>query len=115
MDKDAATILEVEQRDGVVIVTIHGRISEVEAERVESTLVSQVDEGATRIIVDLEDVSFITSSGLGAFMVAQARVYKRDGFVRLVRAQPLVRQILETTKLTRIFGRYDSVEEALAG
>ena len=115
MDKETATILEMEHRDGVVIVTIHGRISEVEAERVESTLISQVEEGATRIIVDLADVSFITSSGLGAFMTAQALAHKRDGFVRLAQAQPLVRQILETTKLTKIFGRYDSVEEALAG
>ena len=115
MDNDSSTILEVEQREGGVIVTLHGRISEVEAERVESALVRQVEEGATRIIVDLADVSFITSSALGAFMTAQALVHKQDGFVRLVRAQPLVRQILETTKLTKISGRYDSVEEALAG
>ncbi len=115
MDKDSTTILEVEQREGGVIVTIHGRISEVEAERVASTLVNQVEEGATRIVVDLADVPFITSSALGAFMTAQALVHERDGFVRLVRAQPLVRQILETTKLTKIFGRYNSVEEALAG
>ena len=87
----------------------------MEAEHVESTLISQAREGATRMIIDLADVSFLTSSGLGAFMAAQALVRKQGGFVRLAQAQPLVRQILETTKLTKIFGRYNSIEEALAG
>ncbi len=46
MDKRTATILEVEQRAGVVIVTIHGNISEGEAERVRRALrmVEQMDD-----------------------------------------------------------------------
>jgi anti-anti-sigma regulatory factor len=47
-------------------------------------------------------------------MVAHKEARKVGGGVRVARPQPLVRQILEITKLTKLFGRYDSVEDALA-
>jgi anti-anti-sigma factor len=73
-----------------------------------------VDQGATQIIVDLSDVSFVTSSCLGALMVVHKRVRPQGGYVRLAGPQPLVQRILEITKLTKLFGSYRTVREALA-
>jgi len=114
MDEDSVMSLEVERQGAVCLVSPHGRIGETEAHPFERELLALVDQGATKIIVDFSDVSFATSSCLGALMVVHKRVRPQGGYVRLAGPQPLVQRILEITKLTRLFGSYRTVREALA-
>lgn len=106
---------EVEPRGGALVVRPHGRLGEVEAHQFERDLLGLIERGSVRLVLDLSDVSFVTSTGLGVFMVAHKRVKPRQGYVRIVRPQPLVRQILEITKLIKLFGIYPSVDAAIAG
>ena len=114
MQEESGVSLEVEQRRDVHFVTPHGRIGEVEAQPFQRELLALVDQGATKMIVDLSDVPFVTSSCLGALMVTYKRVRSQGGYVRLVAPQPLVQHILEVTKLTKLFGIYRTAHEALA-
>ena len=114
MDENSVVSLEVERRGAVCLVSPHGRIGETEAHPFQCELLALVDQGATKIIVDLSDVSFVTSSCLGALMVVHKRVRLQGGYVRLAGPQPLVQRILEITKLTRLFGNYRTAREALA-
>jgi anti-sigma B factor antagonist len=104
---------EVEPRGEKHLVTLHGRVGELEANQLQLELLTLVDQGARRIVLDLTDVPFITSSCLGAMMVAHKHLRKENGALRVAGAQPLVRQILEITKLFKLFGRYDSIQAAL--
>ena len=106
--------LEVERRGDVLLVIIHGRMGEIEAQQLQRELLALVDEGSVKLVVDLTDVPFLTSTSLGALMVAHKRVRAKDGYLRVAGAQPLVRQILEITKLIKLFGNYPSAEAALA-
>ncbi|MGD0999105.1 MAG: STAS domain-containing protein [Candidatus Brocadiia bacterium] len=114
MDEGSVVSLEVERRGAVCLVSPHGRIGEAEAHPFQRELLALADQGATKIIVDLSDVSFMTSSSLGALMVVHKRVRPQGGYVRLASPQPLVHRVLEITKLTRLFGSYRTVREALA-
>ena len=114
MADDSVLSLEVERRGAVCLVSPHGRIGEAEAQRFERELLALADQGAIRFIVDLSDVRFVTSSCLGALMVLRKRVRPQGGYVRLAGPQPLVRHILEITRLTKLFGSYRTVREALA-
>ena len=114
MADNCETSIVVERRGDSVAVRIHGRVTEREASRIEQDLLALVAEGAVKIAIDVSDVPLITSAGLGALMVVHKESKAGGGRVRLVGAQPLVRQILETTKLTKLFGLFDSVSEALA-
>jgi anti-anti-sigma factor len=105
---------EVEPRGDKHLVTLHGRVGELEAHQLQRELLTLIDQGARRIVLDLSNVPFITSSCLGAMMVAHKQLRKENGLLRVAGAQPLVRQILEITKLFKLFGRYDSVQAALA-
>ena len=113
MDGERAMRLTVEKRDDVVIVTPAGRIGEIDAHHFEKELVAILDQGGRLIVVDFGETSFVTSACLGALMLAHKRARKIGGGVRVARPQPLVRQILEITKLTKLFGLHDSVEEAI--
>ncbi len=88
-------------------------MGELEADQLHRELSSLADQGAKVIVLDLSDVPFVTSSCLGALMVAHKRLRDEKGDLRVAAPQPLVRQILEITKLFKLFGRYDSVRAAL--
>ena len=54
------------------------------------------------IDIDLEQTRFVDSCGLGALVALHKTVCARKGKLRLLNAQPSVRQILELTRLNRI-------------
>jgi anti-sigma B factor antagonist len=78
-------------------------------------LLSLIDQGHRQLVVDLKDVMFIDSSGLGA-LVSALKTLKRTsgtGDVRLARLQPPVISLLEIIRLNRVFLSYTSVDEAV--
>jgi anti-sigma B factor antagonist len=107
--------LEVERKGDVLVVSPHGRLGEMESQQLERELVGLIDQGARKMVFNFADVPFITSTCLGVLMLAHKRVRPDGGFIRIAASQPLVRQILEITKLTRLFGLYDGVDEAVRG
>jgi anti-sigma B factor antagonist len=78
-------------------------------------LLSLIGEGHRHFVIDLKDVTFIDSSGLGA-LVSALKTLKRSngsGDVRLARVQPPVISLLEIIRLNRVFMSYPSVERAI--
>jgi len=73
-----------------------------------------IEQGNRRLVVDLADVSFIDSSGLGALVSALKTLKRSDngGDVRLARVQPPVVSLLEIIRLNRVFTSYPTVEQA---
>lgn len=112
-NRHAAFTIEIEKHGEAVIIRPHGRITELEAHDLNRDLLAQIEEGARRIVVDLNDVSFMTSSGLGAFMCAHKRGRETGMVLTLAALQPLVRDIVTATKLHKLFPIFDTVEEAL--
>jgi anti-anti-sigma factor len=77
-------------------------------------IVEQIEEGARRIVADLADVPYMSSSGLGALMAAEKHGRQRGVAISLAALDPNVRGIFMATKLTKLFRLFDTVEEALA-
>lgn len=114
MERQTVIILDVERRGEAAVVIPRGRISETVVHQLERELTRSLEQGASVIVLDMGEVPYVTSTCLGALMLAHKRARKAGGGLRVARPQPLVRQILEVTKLFKLFGVYDSVEEALA-
>ena len=70
--------------------------------------------GRKYFVVDLGEVSFVDSAGLGALVRLYKRVRIGEGDVRLARVSPNVMQILELTRLNRVFDIFASPQEAAA-
>jgi anti-sigma B factor antagonist len=108
--------IEVENERGTTIVrpTTDRLDIEVAAE-FRGRLLSLIDQGHRHLVVDLTDVTFIDSSGLGA-LVSALKTLKRGsgtGDVRLARVRPPVVSLLEIIRLNRVFTSYASVEQAV--
>lgn len=108
--------IEVVNDNGTTIVRPAGDRLDIEvAAHFRSKLLSLIDEGHRQLVVDLKDVSFIDSSGLGA-LVSALKTLKRSsiaGDVRLARVQAPVVSLLEVIRLNRVFTSYASVEQAV--
>lgn len=72
-----------------------------------------LDSGDIRLVVDLGEVRFIDSSGLGALLSGFKNAGLRQGSLTLVGLQPRVQSMFELTRLHRVFEIYPSVKDAL--
>jgi anti-sigma B factor antagonist len=76
-------------------------------------VVSEAAGLASHVIIDLADVTFVDSSGLGALIVARKTARERGGSVSLVSPPPVVRRLLGSTRLHDIFDIHESLAEAV--
>ena len=108
--------IDVAQNNGATVVRPAGDRLDIEvAGDFRSMLLSLIEQGNRRLVVDLEEISFIDSSGLGA-LVSALKTLKRSndpGDVRLARVQPPVVSLMEIIRLNRVFSSYPSVEQAI--
>ena len=106
--------LNVTKREGAAVMTVSGSVSMAEADRIREKLEELADEKVPVIVLELSRMDFICSVGLGAIIVGHLKCRHHSGRIKLVSPIPSVRELLETTRLTKLFDIYDSVEEALS-
>jgi anti-anti-sigma factor len=107
--------ITVNDQGGVTVVHLGGRLDLLSAADIKRQLVQLVAQGQRRLIVDLNQVAFIDSSGLGALIGGIKAARQVGGDLRIARPNEQVRVILDLTTLHRVLKPYPSVEEALAG
>ena len=107
--------LDVTERDGWAVLAVSGEVDVATVPRLREQLHGLVAQGSNRIIVDLDGVDFLDSTGLGVLVGALKRVRSNDGELSLVCTQPRIRKVFEVTGLTKVFSLFDSVDDAVAG
>jgi len=65
------------------------------------------------LILDISDVEYIDSSGLGALLLAHRQLKEYDTVITLVGAQEVVKSMLSISQLTDLFNLADTVEDAI--
>jgi anti-sigma B factor antagonist len=105
--------LEVERNGPAAVVRIRGTAGTEEAPDLQEKLEELTFQRVPVIVLDLGAMDFISSMGLGAIIAGHLRARKYQGEIRLASPSPAVAQLLETTRLTQLFGIYPTVQEAL--
>ncbi len=108
MDLDINTIRERE----TCVITVDGEVDVYTSPSLKQALVSASDDGCATIIVDMDRVSFIDSSGLGVLVGALRRMREASGELRLVMSRDNLVKIFRITGLDRVFPMYSTVAEA---
>ncbi len=106
--------LERSDRDGWAVLSVAGEVDVATAPRLREQLIELVNEGQYRIVVDLEAVEFLDSTGLGVLVGALKRVRTYDGELALVCTESRILKVFEITGLTKVFPMHRSVDEAVA-
>jgi len=108
------TFAEVD-KDTHVVLAPEGKFNLVAAPPLKARIDDLVAAGRTRLVVDLNAVDFIDSSGLGALIGGLKSARQQGGDLRVARAGDQVRAVLKLTNLDRILAPYPTLDEAVDG
>jgi anti-sigma B factor antagonist len=115
MQSSGELVLDVSRRGPASVVRLVGAVGMVEASMLSRQLDELVELPGCVVVLDLEHLDFMCSSGLGALLNAHAKARPFQGRLSLANPSPMVMRLLETTRLTNLFEVFPSVEAALEG
>ena len=105
--------LTTRSEDGRTVVEVGGEIDVYTAPKLRETIVSLVDAGQYDLVIDLERVEFLDSTGLGVLVGGLKRVRTHDGSLSLVCTQERLLKIFRITGLTKVFEIHPDVASAI--
>jgi len=102
----------VERTGSACTLAVTGEVDVYTSPVLKSYIVSALDDGCSDLVVDLEGVAFIDSSGLGVLVSGLRRVKEHGGSMRLVCTRENILKIFRITGLDKVFPIFDDVAEA---
>jgi len=105
----------VERRVGeVTILDLHGKIIIGEGDDALRDAVTKLTEGGqTKILLNLGDVPYVDSAGLGEIVRCYTTVSKKGGRLKLINLTAKIQDLLSITKLLTVFETFDSEDRAV--
>lgn len=108
--------IKVNQRDvgGVMVLDLSGRITLGEpSARLRETLRELLGQGQKKILLNLAEVAYIDSSGLGELVSGYTAVKNQGGQLKLLNLTKKVNDLLQVTRLYTVFEVHDSEAAAI--
>jgi anti-sigma B factor antagonist len=100
--------------DGIAVVTVGGEVDVYTAPRLKQALLDLTDDGTRALVVDLNGVEYLDSTGLGVLIGGLKRARERGETFRVVCATPRIRRIFDITDLAPVFDLDATEADALA-
>lgn len=105
--------VEVGERDGTRIMRIRGDIRTDDARELGATFERLLEEGDLDMVLDLEEVGYVTSAGLGHMVSIAAVLRRRGGNLAVANLSADVRKAFQVTRIDRVVEILPSVDAAL--
>ena len=106
--------LATEEVEGATIIAVGGEIDVYTAPRLRDKITELVADGVYSLIIDMEGVEFLDSTGLGVLVGGLKKVRAHDGSLQLICTQERLLKIFRITGLAKVFTIHDSVASAAA-
>lgn len=106
--------LETRDVEGRTIVSVGGEIDVYTAPKLRDKITELVAAGTFDIVIDMEAVEFLDSTGLGVLVGGLKKVRAHDGSLHLICNQDRLLKIFRITGLAKVFTIHESAEAALA-
>jgi anti-anti-sigma factor len=101
--------------NGITMVTVSGNVDIAGSEILEAALNQHLNDGVSKLVLDLSDVGFVSSSGLRVLLKTAQSLQRSEGRMRLCEANETVREIFGISGFDKILEIAGSREEALTG
>ena len=83
------------------------------APEIKECLLTEIEQGSIKIIIDFSYVEFVDSSFLGALVAGLKQIKSKNGEIKISGLHPHVRITFELTRLDHLFKIYTSIEQAM--
>ena len=100
--------------DSVTVVRLTGDLDTNSSELALSTLNELIDGGSTKLLVNFENVGFVSSAGLRVLLAAAKRLGGPGGNLRVCNLNETVNEVFEISGFSTILGVFPTEAEALA-
>ena len=102
------------RQDDISVVTVAGEVDVYTAAQLRAVLDEEIGAGHARLVVDLDEVSFLDSTGLGVLVATLKHVREVDGHLHVVVSRPRVLKVFTLTGLDAVIALHPTLDEALA-
>jgi anti-sigma B factor antagonist len=106
--------IENTKLENAVVMKVSGRMDTENSEIFSNACAALIAEGAVHVIADLNDLQYVSSSGLGCFLSAAKELQARSGSLALCGLHGLPLRVFEMTNLLSLFPVFETTGEALA-
>ncbi|MCU0265241.1 MAG: STAS domain-containing protein [Actinomycetia bacterium] len=106
--------LETRTEGDRTVIEVGGEVDVYTAPTLREQIIALVEAGQYHLVVDMERVEFLDSTGLGVLVGGLKRVRAHDGSLALVCTQERILKIFRITGLTKVFPIHGSVADAVA-
>ncbi|HYE80101.1 MAG TPA: STAS domain-containing protein [bacterium] len=101
------------EQNNVLIFDIKGELDAKAAPELKERLTDKINQGHTRVLVNLSDISYLDSAGLGVLVSGLKIATRQNGDLRMWGLQEEVKNIFQLTRLNKVFQIFESEEQAL--
>jgi anti-sigma B factor antagonist len=102
--------LPLKEIGDVVLLSMDGRIT---LGKIKDIVNEQVAQGKRKIVVDLREVSYIDSTGIGDLVAAYTLAKHHGGVIKLVSDTKKIDDLLDITRISSVIDKYTTSEEAI--
>ncbi|HEX2955929.1 MAG TPA: STAS domain-containing protein [Chitinispirillaceae bacterium] len=106
--------IKVREIGDVVEVAVEGNVLQENVNLFKNRIIDLIDNGKTKIILNLVDTSYISSLCLAVIVNAKKRLVAKQGDIKIALVNQLVKNLLEITNLVKKVELYESVDDAVA-
>ena len=106
--------IQTERHGNALVVSVSGRLDGVTAPEYERTMRELIDGGTTRVVLDFDQLEYISSVGLGELLLTAKLLKEKDGQFCVANVHGAVLSVFEICRMGSLLKIYDSVADALA-
>lgn len=100
--------------DSITLLSLKGTIvAAPDKAKLANTMQNLLDAGDTNFILDLGQVTYVDSTGIGALIEALNHAIQKGGCVKLLHLTKRIHDVLQITRLSSVFGIYDDLQKAV--
>ncbi len=105
--------VDIKEGEGCNILNVCGDVDVYTSPKVKESINALIEKEIYNIVVNLEDVRYVDSTGLGVLIGALKRVKEHNGNIVLVCTNPQIKKIFQITGLVKIFSIFANNEDAI--
>ena len=108
--------MELNHRDvqGVIVMDLVGRLTSSDGGILAERVARLLTEGHTQFVLNLGQMNYMDSSGLGDVVSCYSKVRKAGGTVKLAQTTDRIKDLLAITRLVTVFENFDTEADAVA-
>ena len=102
-----------QRSDGALIVSVEGRVDGANARKFQKAVENVIGDGDGAVVLDMEDLSYISSAGLRSILLIAKGLQKRNSKFAVCSLQGPIREVFRIVGFDKIVSIYDSTGEAV--